>query len=474
MFFTDFVVKQRHIHFVGIGGIGMSGIAEILLNLGYTISGSDLKGTPITARLASMGARVFEGHRAANTTGADAVVVSSAIREDNPEVRAARAAQVPLIQRGELLAELMRLKYGVAIGGSHGKTTTTSMTAAVLHHGGTDPTVIVGGRVDSMGSNARLGKSDLLLVEADESDGSFLKLAPIVAVITSIDHEHLDHYGSYEELTSAFVAFANKVPFYGAAILAIDDPEVRKILPRVQRKFRTYGVSPDADMIAGGIECDRRGSRFRVAYQGQDLGLFEVKGFGRHNVGNAMAAILVGLEVDLPVEKIRAGLRSFNGVDRRFQERGKQAGVTVIDDYGHHPTEIAATLAAAKTCGFGKIHVLFQPHRYSRSHLLADEFSRCFNDCDHLYVLDIYSAGETPIKGVSGSALAKGIKAAGHPSVKYVASMDAAVEKAAAAAEPGDVIITLGAGNVSQAGGKLLERLAARQGLRQESLTTAS
>jgi UDP-N-acetylmuramate--alanine ligase len=296
-----------------------------------------------------------------------------------------------------------------------------------------------------------------------------------VAVITSIDHEHLDHYGSYEELTSAFVAFANKVPFYGAAILAIDDPEVRKILPRVQRKFRTYGVSPDADMTASEIECDRRGSRFRVAYQGNDLGLFEVKGFGRHNVGNAMAAILVGLEVDLSIEKIRAGLRSFNGVDRRFQERGQQAGVTVIDDYGHHPTEIAATLAAAKTCGFGKIHVLFQPHRYTRSHLLADEFSRCFKDCDNLYVLDIYGAGETPIKGVNGSALAKKIKAAGHPSVKYVASMAAAVEKAAAAAEVGDVIITLGAGNVSQAGEKLLERLAARQeSLRQESLTAAS
>jgi UDP-N-acetylmuramate--alanine ligase len=332
MFFTDFIVKQRHIHFVGIGGIGMSGIAEILLNLGYTISGSDIRGSSVTARLASLGARIVEGHRAENIEGADAVVISSAIRDDNPELQAARKAQISVIRRGELLAELMRLKYGIAIAGSHGKTTTTSITAAVLHHSGKDPTVVVGGRVGSLGSNARLGKSDFLLVESDESDGSFLRLAPILAVITNIDREHLDHYGSYEALLDAFVDFANKVPFYGAAILNIDDPEVRKILPRVQRKYRTYGVSADADLIASEIDCSHLGGRFRAAFHEKDLGSFEVRGFGRHNISNAMAAMLVGLELDVPVEVIRQGLRAFSGVDRRFQTRGKRAGVTVIDD----------------------------------------------------------------------------------------------------------------------------------------------
>ncbi len=469
MFFTDFIVKQRHIHFVGIGGIGMSGIAEILLNLGYTISGSDVKESTVTARLASLGARVIEGHRAENIKGADAVVISSAIREDNPELQAARQAQISVIRRGELLAELMRLKYGIAIAGSHGKTTTTSMTAAVLHHSGKDPTVVVGGRVGSLGSNARLGKSDFLLVESDESDGSFLRLAPILAVITNIDREHLDHYGSYEALLDAFVDFANKVPFYGAAILNTDDPEVRKVLPRVQRKYRTYGASPDADLIASEIDCNHLGSRFRATFQKKDLGPFEVKGFGRHNVGNAMAAMLVGLELDVPVDVIRQGLRAFSGVDRRFQTRGKRAGVTVIDDYGHHPTEIAATLAAARTCDFKRIHVIFQPHRYRRTQTLAEEFGRCFKDCDNLYVLDIYAASEAPIKGVHAQGLVERIRASGHPSVEYVESMDAAVEKAAAGAGAGDVIITLGAGSVSQAGEKLLERLAARE----ESLTTA-
>jgi len=426
MFFTDFIVKQRHIHFVGIGGIGMSGIAEILLNLGYTISGSDVKESSVTARLASLGARVIEGHSAENIKGADAVVISSAIREDNPELQAARKAQISVIRRGELLAELMRLKYGIAIAGSHGKTTTTSMTAAVLHHSGKDPTVVVGGRVGSLGSNARLGKSDFLLVESDESDGSFLRLAPILAVITNIDREHLDHYGSYDALLDAFVDFANKVPFYGAAILNIDDPEVRKILPRVQRKYRTYGASPDADLIASEIDCNHLGSRFRAILHGKDLGMFEVKGFGRHNVGNAMAAMMIGLELDVPAEVVRQGLQSFSGVDRRFQTRGKRAGVTVIDDYGHHPTEIAATLAAARTCDFKRIHVIFQPHRYTRTQTLAEEFGRCFKDCDNLYVLDIYAASEAPIEGVHARGLVERIRASGHPAVEYAESMDAA------------------------------------------------
>ena len=469
MFFPNSTVKQRRIHFVGIGGIGMSGIAEILLNLGYTVSGSDLRGSATTARLASLGARISEGHAAVNIEGADAVVLSSAIRDDNPEWQAARKAQVPVIRRGELLAELMRLKYGIAIAGSHGKTTTTSMTAAVLHHSGKDPTIVVGGRVDSMGSNARLGKSDLLLVEADESDGSFLKLAPIVAVITSLDEEHLDHYHSFEALQDAFVEFANKVPFYGATIVAIDDENIRSILPRIQRKVRTYGEAADADLVAFEIDCNPLGSHFRARYQGDDLGPFEVKGFGLHNVRNALAAMMVGLELDVPVEVVRQGLRSFTGVDRRFQVRGKQAGVTVIDDYGHHPTEIAATLAAARTCDFRRVHVVFQPHRFSRTQLLADEFSRCFKDCDNLYVLEIYGAGESPIAGVDAEGLVDKIRAAGHAAVQYMDSMDAAVRAAAAAARAGDAIITLGAGSISQAGEPLLARLAAGR----ESLTTA-
>ena len=469
MFFNDVNLRHRHIHFVGIGGIGMSGIAEILLNLGYTISGSDLKGSRITERLAAMGALVFEGHAAGNIEGADAVVISSAIPESNPERRAARDSQVPLIPRGELLAELMRLKYGIAIAGSHGKTTTTSITAAVLSNAGKDPTVVVGGRVDAMDSNARLGNGDLLLVEADESDGSFLKLAPIQAVITSIDEEHLDHYQSFAGLVDAFVEFANKVPFYGSVILAIDDPHVRAVLPRIQRRVRTYGVSPDADLVAAAIDCGAAGSRFRLAFRGTDLGRFEVLGFGRHNVLNAMAAVLVGLELEIEPDLIRRGLAAFTGVDRRFQVRGKEAGVTVIDDYGHHPTEIAATLAAARLCEFSRIHVAFQPHRYSRTAQLMDDFASCFGDCDDLYVLDIYSAGESPIPQVNGERLTRAIVDSGHPSARYMPSMDEAVECAVEAAKPGDAILTLGAGNISQAAPKLLERLASKE----RKLTTA-
>ena len=469
MFFSDVNLKHRHIHFVGIGGIGMSGIAEILLNLGYTISGSDLKNTRFTERLAAMGARVFEGHAAENIEGADAVVVSSAIPESNPERCAARESQVPIIPRGELLAELMRLKYGIAIAGSHGKTTTTSMTAAVLNHAKKDPTVVVGGRVDSMGSNARLGKGDLLLVEADESDGSFLKLAPIHAVITSIDEEHLDHYQSFEGLIDAFVEFANKVPFYGSAVVAIDDPHVRAVLPRIQRRVRTYGVAPDADLVATEMDCGPAGSGCRLTLRGQDLGSFRIRGFGSHNMLNAMAAVLVGLELEIEPDVIRHGLAAFTGVDRRFQVRGKEAGVTVIDDYGHHPTEITATLAAARVCEFRRVHVVFQPHRYSRTAHLLDQFAHSFANCDNLYVLDIYSAGEAAIPQVNSERLTKAIADAGHPAARYVASMDDAVEFAVQAAQPGDAILTLGAGNISQAGSRLLKRLSPNQ----QKLTTA-
>ena len=461
MLFQQIAIKHRHIHFVGIGGIGMSGIAEILLNLGYRISGSDLGKSALTDRLESLGARVFQGHAGENTEGADAIVVSSAIPADNPERAAAKTRQIPIIERGELLAELMRLKYGIAIAGSHGKTTTTSIAAAVLHSAGKDPTVVVGGRVDAFGSNARLGKSDLLLVESDESDGSFLKLAPILAVVTCIDAEHVDHYGSFDRVREAFVEFANRVPFYGSAILGIDDPQVRQILPAVKRTVLTYGASPDADLVAGNIDCGHLNSRFELHYRGLELGEFTVRCVGRHNVLNSMAAVLVALELEVPVGRIRAGLASFSGVDRRFQIRGEQAGVTVIDDYGHHPTEIRATLEAARNCcSFNQIHVVFQPHRYSRTHLLENEFAACFGACDRLWVLDIYSAGEAPIEGVNAERLACGIQAAGRPRVTYSPSMEKACTAAAESAQPGDAIITLGAGSIWQAGEKILARLA--------------
>ena len=457
--------KAKNIHFIGIGGIGMSGIAEILLNLGYRITGSDLRLSLVTERLASLGARIYEGHQADQVDAADAVVVSSAVEAANPEVQEARRRQIPVIPRGELLAELMRLKYGIAIAGSHGKTTTTSMTASVLSHAGLDPTVVVGGRVAGIGSNARLGKSDFLVVEADESDGSFLKLAPIVAVVTNIDREHLDHYSSLEAIESAFVEFVNKVPFYGAAILCLDDPNVRAVLPRVARRALTYGTTEDSDLLASEIESGHFSNEFRLQFRGHgstsrvDLGRFHIRSAGRHNVLNAMAAVLVGLELGIPVEIIREGLATFSGVDRRFQVKGSLAGITVIDDYGHHPTEIRATLAAARRCDFRRVVVLFQPHRYTRTLHLMEEFTACFEDSDVLYLLDIYAAGEKPITGLHASVLGEKIRERGGKPVFYSASMDEAIDRIARAAEEGDVIITLGAGNVWQAGDKILAAL---------------
>jgi UDP-N-acetylmuramate--alanine ligase len=457
--------KAKSIHFIGIGGIGMSGIAEILLNLGYRISGSDLRLSPITERLAGMGALIFEGHRAEQVDDSDAVVVSSAVDESNPEIREARRRQIPVIPRGELLAELMRLKYGIAIAGSHGKTTTTSMTAAVLSHAQMDPTVVVGGRVGSMGSNARLGRSDFLVVESDESDRSFLKLAPILAVVTNVDREHLDCYSSLDDIQNAFVEFVNKVPFYGAAILCVDDANTRAILPRVRRRTLTYGTDPAADLVASDVRCGHFASDFRLSFRGRgsghwSLGEFHLNSAGAHNVLNAMAAVLVGLELEIPVEAIREGLAGFAGVDRRFQVRGREAGVTIIDDYGHHPSEIRATLAAARNCRFRRVHVLFQPHRYTRTYHLLPEFSNAFGDADALYLVDIYAAGEKPIEGVHASVLAERIRAAGHRDVRYFPSMDEAEAAIAQAVSDGDVVLTLGAGSVWQAGDKLLALLA--------------
>ncbi|MBI4908256.1 MAG: UDP-N-acetylmuramate--L-alanine ligase [Acidobacteria bacterium] len=453
--------KRQRFHFTGIGGIGMSGIAEVLLNLGYEITGSDAKLSPVTERLCAMGARVWEGHDATHVAGAKALVVSSAVKPDNPEWVEAKRLQIPIIPRGELLAELMRLKYGVAIGGSHGKTTTTSMTAAVLRQ--LDPTVVVGGRVRGMGgSNARVGKSEFLVVESDESDGSFLKLAPILAVVTNIDREHLDHYHSLDHILDAFTQFVNKVPFYGAAILCLDDENVQRILPRVQRRTVTYGVSPQADLFITGSSSGPSSSEFTLRVQGRDMGSFRVGVPGPHNVLNATAAVAIGLELDVPLEQMKEGLSGFSGVDRRFQIRGETEGVTVIDDYGHHPTEIRATLATARVCQFSRVLVLFQPHRYTRTAALLDEFAQSFHQADVVVLLDIYAASEPPIEGVHSTVLAERLREFGHRGVVYAASMEEGIRTIAAEARAGDAIVTLGAGSVSSAGERIMESLRAK------------
>jgi len=470
--------KIQRIHFVGIGGIGMSGIAEVLLNLGYKVSGSDLKSSAVTERLAGLGAAIFEGHRAGNISGAEVVVTSSAIATENPEVAEAHELHIPVIQRAEMLAELMRLKYGIAIAGMHGKTTTTSMVAAVLAAGGLDPTVVVGGRVDAMGSNARLGKSQYLVAEADESDRSFLKLSPILSVVTNIDREHMDCYRNMRDVKKTFLEFMDRVPFYGMVVACNDDPLLRRLLPEVQRRTVTYGTRRGSDFLIKVTTpsesqnphfSQNRGevvhplSRFNVLYRGDDLGEFTLHVPGVHNVLNATAAIAVGVGLDISVEAIRTALGEFRGVDRRFQLRGREAGVSVIDDYGHHPTEIKATLAAARQCGFRKIHVVFQPHRYTRTRDLMEEFATAFADADSLFVLDIYPASEKPIDGITGDALARRISEKGGKSAQYVSSFAAAVNAAAATAHEGDMVLTLGAGSVSQLGPMVLDELAKRR-----------
>src|SRR5437899_701541 len=457
--------KIQHIHFVGIGGIGMSGIAEVLLNLGYKISGSDLKSSPVTQRLAGLGATIFEGHSSENVTGAEVVVVSSAITPDNPEVTEARNLHIPVIRRAEMLAELMRLKYGVAIAGMHGKTTTTSMVAAVLAAGGLDPTVVVGGRVDAMSSNARLGRSQYLVAEADESDRSFLKLSPILAVVTNIDREHMDCYRDMRDVKRTFLDFMSRVPFYGMVVACNDDPILRRVLPQLQRRTITYGTRRGSDFRVGlgkteGPAVDHRPvSRFHVHFHEKDLGEFNLHVPGAHNVLNATAAIAVGIGLDISVEHIHGALDSFRGVDRRFQLRGKVAGISVIDDYGHHPTEIRVTLAAARQCGFRKIHVIFQPHRYTRTRDLMDEFATAFQDADNLIILDVYQASEQPIEGVTGEALARKIIETGKRNATYASSFADAAKLVYEVATEGDMILTLGAGSVSQLGPMILEKL---------------
>jgi UDP-N-acetylmuramate--alanine ligase len=461
--------KIQRIHFVGIGGIGMSGIAEVLLNLGYKVSGSDLKSSAVTQRLASLGADVFEGHRPENIAGADVVVASSAIVPDNPEISEAHALHIPVIQRAEMLAELMRLKYGIAIAGMHGKTTTTSMVAAVLAGGGLDPTVVVGGRVDALGSNARLGKSQYLVAEADESDRSFLKLSPILAVVTNIDREHMDCYRNMRNVKRAFLDFMDRVPFYGMVVVCNDDPLLRRMLPQIQRRTVTYGTRRGSDFHIKPGKSERNPGDYRpislfdVTFKQKALGEFRLHVPGLHNILNATAAIAVGVGLDIKVDQIRAALENFRGVDRRFQLRGEASGVTVIDDYGHHPTEVRATLAAARQCGFRKIHVVFQPHRYTRTQLLMDEFAHAFRDADTLFILDIYAASEPPIEGITGEALAQHIQEAGEHEARYAPSFAAAAEAVVAAAHEGDMILTLGAGTVSQLGPMILEKLQAQQ-----------
>lgn len=456
--------KLQRIHFVGIGGIGMSGIAEVLLTLGYGVSGSDLRSSAITKRLQSLGAKIFEGHYAENVHGAEVVVTSSAIDKQNPEVTEARRLHLPVIQRAEMLSELMRLKYGIAIAGMHGKTTTTSMVAAVLAAGGLDPTVVVGGRVDSMDSNARLGTSHYLVAEADESDRSFLKLSPILSVVTNIDREHMDCYADMRDVENTFIEFMDRVPFYGMVICCNDNESLRELLPRSQRRIVTYGTREGSDFLLSNIRTEAGNgevsSRFHILYRERDLGDFEIHVPGAHNILNATAAVAVGIGLDVTPEKIREGLKQFRGVDRRFQFKGAAAGVRVIDDYGHHPTEVRATLAAARQyAGAGKIHVIFQPHRYTRTYLLMDEFASAFPDADTLLVLDIYAASEQPIAGVTGLSLAQRIRVAGDKPAEFAASFEAAIEAAVSVAKPGDIIMTLGAGSVSQLGPRIVERL---------------
>jgi len=448
---------SQHAHFIGIGGIGMSGIAEILLNLGMKVSGSDLRRGPVTDRLAQLGATIYEGHDAGHVSGATVVVTSSAVGAANPEVVEAHARKIPVIQRAEMLAELMRLKYGIAIAGMHGKTTTTSMVASVLAAGGLDPTVVVGGRVDALGSNARLGTTQYLVAEADESDRSFLKLSPILAVVTNLDREHMDCYHDMADVEDAFLAFMDRVPFYGTVTACLDNPLLAAILPRVCRRVFTYGVSPGANYRLEFLEAAQGTfSRFLVTTAAGPLGPFELHVPGRHNVLNATAAVAIAHQLEVAPEKIASGLNNFRGVDRRFQQRGRARGVTVVDDYGHHPTEIRATLAAARECGHKRVFVVFQPHRYTRTLDLLDEFSGAFTDADTVIVLPIYAASEEPIPGVTAEHLASRIQG---PTVHYAPEFADAVRLVAAQVREGDLILTLGAGSVSHLAPQILAAL---------------
>jgi UDP-N-acetylmuramate--alanine ligase len=450
--------KIQRIHFVGIGGIGMSGIAELLLNLGYVVSGSDAKSSPLTRRLVSLGGIIATGHAAANVAGANVVVVSSAVRPDNVEVVEAKRRQIPVIPRAEMLAELMRLKYSVVIAGAHGKTSTTSMIATVLVQGGLDPTVVIGGRLNALGSNAKLGKGDFIVAESDESDGSFLKFNPTIAVVTNIDREHLDHYRDLDEIKEAFAVFVNKVPFYGAAIVCLEDPNVQAIIPRIERRIVTYGTGTQADLTAARIEFRDFGASYQARSREKVLGQVRTQVPGLHGVLNSLAAVAVGLELEIPFERIAGALAEFQNADRRFQIKGEKRGVLVVDDYAHHPTEIVATLSGARQATDRRIVAVFQPHRYSRVRALAEEFSRAFYHADVLIVLPIYAASEDPIEGITAEGLLARIKQFGHRDATCVESFAAAQEILNKRLREGDLLITLGAGDVWKLGEEWLEK----------------
>jgi UDP-N-acetylmuramate--alanine ligase len=461
--------RVRHAHFVGIGGIGMSGLAEILRTMDFDVSGSDLRENEVTRRLATMGVRIDVGHRADNVKGADVVVYSSAIKQDNPELARARALEVPIISRGEMLAELMRSKYCVTIAGSHGKTTTTSMVATVLRQAGLDPTVVVGGKVNALGSNARLGAGDLFVAEADESDGSFLRLAPTLAIITNIDPEHLDHYGTHEKVKDAFVQFANQAPFYGLCIVCIDHPHVQAILPRLSRRHVTYGLARQADYRAKNLRYEGLLTRFLVERRGESMGEFVVHMPGAHNVQNALAVIAAADELEVPLDVMRDAIASFHGVQRRFtvlgepviERDGVRGPVMIVDDYGHHPAEVEATLEAAQRGFERRVVVAFQPHRYTRTRDLFQEFTRAFNKADVLIVTEVYAAGEVPIEGATGESLAKAIREHGHHSVRFVGDKRSIAGALHEVVRPNDIVIALGAGDINASARELLATLAA-------------
>ncbi|MBW2452530.1 MAG: UDP-N-acetylmuramate--L-alanine ligase [Deltaproteobacteria bacterium] len=451
--------KIQKIHFVGIGGIGMSGIAEVLINLGYQVSGSDLRESEITRRLKDLGGTIAYGHRAENLKDADVVVTSTAVRAENPEVLEAHRKMIPVIPRAEMLAELMRMKYGIAIAGTHGKTTTTSMVAAILSNGGIDPTVVIGGRLDLFESNAKLGQGKFLVAEADESDGSFLKLSPTIAVVTNVDADHLDYYKDLNQIRATFVDFINKIPFFGLAVLCLDDPNIQNLIPQVKKRMVTYGLTTQADFHASDIQHAGERTQFKVHFRGEILGELRFRMPGRHNVLNALAAVAVGMELDLPFETIAEGFKDFGGIQRRFQIKGIINDIMVVDDYGHHPAEIKVTLAAARSGWSRRIIAVFQPHRYSRTKALYEEFLTAFYEADHLVILDIYAAGEDPVSGVSSAGLAAGIVEHGHKSCRFVSGSEMALSHLQEVVKPGDLVLTLGAGNVWQLGEKLLTLL---------------
>ncbi len=451
--------RIKRIHFVGIGGSGMNGIAEVLLNMGYEVTGSDIAGSAAVKRLIELGASVHIGHRKENVSAVQCVVYSSAINKSNPELVAASELNIPIIPRAEMLAELMRMKYGIAIAGTHGKTTTTSLIAAILALTDVDPTVVTGGKLNSIGANARLGKGDILVAEADESDGSFLKLTPTMAVVTSIDREHMNHYQSMEDVYDTYIGFMNKVPFYGVNILCLDHPVIQGLLPSVSRRVTTYGLAAQADVRGANLTYEGMCTSFDLFFRGKELGHLTLQLPGAHNVQNALAAAAVALELDIDFEVIRKGLQSFSGVERRFHVRGIIGGVTVIDDYGHHPEEVKAVLRGAKESFKKRIVAVFQPHRYSRTSDLFKDFLSAFNDVDKLVVTDIYAAGEEPIEGINGHTLYEAIREHGHKDITYIKDVSDVPAHLLSVVKSGDLVLTLGAGDVWKAGTGFLELL---------------